>query len=115
MCKKNSAACEQGCCICKPIPHKHADVIKAYADGFQIQYRTRESDPWSDWTIRYCPAFNELHEYRVKPEPKPDRIVTDSVYPLVNVNGIKTLDNYPDNVRFIFDGETGKLKSVEII
>ena len=46
-------------------PHKHAEVIKAWADGEQIQYRDR---PDADW--KNChPSWALDYEYRVKPEP----------------------------------------------
>ena len=42
------------------IPHKHAALIKAWADGAEIQWRQCEGDAWK-------PASLSL-EYRVKPE-----------------------------------------------
>lgn len=47
-------------------PHKHAAVIKAWADGAIIQiYR----DSWDDWEIVSEPKWSEHRKYRVKPEP----------------------------------------------
>jgi len=44
-------------------PHKHAALIKAWADGAEIQYREHGDVPWKDtepaWVIRY--------QYRIKP------------------------------------------------
>lgn len=48
-----------------PTPHKHAEVIKAWADGQQIEQK-RPSDPqWE--TIGDWPGWNELWSYRIKP------------------------------------------------
>ena len=48
-------------------PHKHKDVIIAWANGAQIQYQTEGSETWDD--IKE-PAWTEYAQYRVKPEPK---------------------------------------------
>ena len=107
-------------------PHKHAEVIKAWADGHTIQYRNGTTNPyWTDMPI-CSPNWHEDVEYRIKPEPKPDFVAV----------GILELDVFPlnlcklasyhtefrvsehwekDNVRVTFDGETGKLKSVEVL
>lgn len=50
-------------------PHKHAEVIKAWADGAEIQYRSPESMSIS-WNDTKDPAWNVEFEYRVKPQPK---------------------------------------------
>lgn len=45
---------------------KHLEVIKAFAEGKQIQYSHCGSGPWLDIS---SPVFWPEHEYRVKPEP----------------------------------------------
>jgi len=95
-------------------PHKHAEVIKAWADGAQIQCKAKTTtEHWVDITTQ--PAWWADYEYRVKPEPKPDivrytRIMGGpvGVLYLANLSG-------PANVKLVFDGETRKLKSVELI
>lgn len=56
----------------KPIPHKHAAVIKAWADGHVVQLQ-RTDGTWVDLegaTARRCiPSFDVNWEYRIKPEP----------------------------------------------
>lgn len=53
-------------------PHKHADIIKAWADGAEVEFRAREAYVWS--SARY-PNWNEALEYRVKPtNPNADKI-----------------------------------------
>ena len=46
--------------------HKHCELIKAWADGAEIQvlYKTGE------WVTEKCPGFVEYNEYRIKPEEK---------------------------------------------
>ena len=46
-------------------PHKHAEIIKAWADGADIQ--VYHIDKWMDVT---CPVWLEAYKYRIKPEPK---------------------------------------------
>lgn len=53
-------------------PHKHAELIKAWADGATIERM------WTDWygkgttwLIDNEPDWSEDEEYRIKPEPKP--------------------------------------------
>lgn len=45
-----------------PTPHKHAEVIKAWADGAEIEY---EDCGWHDCTE--SPVWDEETEYRIKP------------------------------------------------
>jgi hypothetical protein len=47
------------------VPHKHASVIKAWADGAIIQYRSQECLSWTDCGA--YPKFVDTTEYRVKP------------------------------------------------
>lgn len=49
-------------------PHKHAELIKAWADGARIQYKPAGRAAWHDWDEIYCPSFHEEREYRIKPE-----------------------------------------------
>ena len=53
-----------------PSPHKHRDVIIAWANGEQIQQR-RSPAPWTDWEGDQTPAFGKHDvEYRIKPKPE---------------------------------------------
>jgi len=59
-------------------PHKHADLIKAWADGVEIEYRYiyAMSGEWSDWMEFSYKIWQESDsiEYRIKGEPKLRRI-----------------------------------------
>lgn len=107
-------------------PHKHAEVIKAWADGAKIQYRNEISNPyWTDMPI-CSPNWHENVEYRIKPEPKPDIVAVgileldvfpSHLYKLGSYHtGFRVSEHWEaDNVRVTFDGETGKLKSAEVL
>ena len=50
-------------------PHKHAEVIKAWADGAQIQSRMSGDEEWIVWPGQdISPYFRSDVEYRVKPQ-----------------------------------------------
>jgi len=91
--------------------HKHANLSHAWADGAQIQHHHQFEDRWDDVDN---PRWLDDHNYRIKPEPKPD------FYTYLTVThshtGTQTLCRYgSDNVKFTYDGETRKLKSAEVL
>ena len=52
--------------------HKHAEVIKAWAEGADVQYL----ETTGEWRDTRNPMWGEGMEYRVKPaEPEPPRII----------------------------------------
>ena len=100
------------------VPHVHAEVIKAWADGATIQIWRKNNETWIDCI---APSFFVDYKYRVKPEPEPDRVNESFCYlsAIGVVNALPTTSagtaTYGGKVRFTFDGETGKLKAVELI
>lgn len=102
-------------------PHKHADVLRAIADGKEVQFKHRISHAWVT-PEHVNPISNPEVEWRIKPERKPDVVG----YVCVNNN---TESNYVEssiaykcvqdlsrfNLRLTWDGETGKLKAAEVI
>lgn len=90
--------------------HKHADLIKAWADGAQIQYY-RGVGNWEDIDN---PNWLGVGEYRIKPMPKPD-FYTYSTITFGNTGQQSTMQYGTDNVKFTYDGETRKLKSAEVL
>lgn len=48
-------------------PHKHAEVIKKWADGHPVQWREGPLDGWKD-TI--APSWGFAVEFRVRPATK---------------------------------------------
>lgn len=101
-------------------PHKHAEILRAIADGKEVQFRNRGGSRWFDPEYGNPIANPEL-EWRVKPEPKPD-IVTYANVGSYNGKYSVLTDAYPDkatltypNLRLTFDGETGRLKKAEVL
>jgi len=96
-------------------PHKHAELIKAWADGAQIQYKSQVGN--FGWKDDPFPMFDINYEWRIKPEPKPD--IVELFYAYTN-NGYSTVspffakDRHP-NIQLTFDGETGALKAAEVL
>ena len=93
-------------------PHKHAELIKAWADGAEIECFSE-----GDWYQTSFPSWYEDRQYRIKPEPKPDVVryslahfKQEMIYALN-----KEQDTGVDNLKLTFDGETGKLKSAEVL
>lgn len=91
-------------------PHPHAEIIKAWADGQKIQFRTAADAEWLDVQSHSTPAFNTFQEYRVKPQE--DEFHTVQAFAFYEPkNGRLTLDMvsaYPPNLRLTFD-HTGRL------
>lgn len=100
-------------------PHEHAEIIKAWADGYQIQGRIHAGD----WRDLDCPKWDvEFAEFRVKPEPKPDIETYTKVDKWHSHSTASTkwrsisIDYLPgDNLKIVFDGETGYIKNAEVL
>jgi len=87
--------------------HKHADLIHAWADGAQIQWKDRD-EQWHDMGE---PLWSEKHEYRIKPESK-----SDYVRYLEMPMFWGYVERRPEsNMKVVFDRETGDLKSAEVL
>jgi hypothetical protein len=100
-------------------PHKHAELVKAWADGAVIQQYKPHLDEWHD-TSPY-PVWDERVEYRIKPEPKPDVFKNFMLvsHPLAglkfsDVTGLPRKEG-EQWIRVYIDGETGELKSAEVL
>ena len=97
--------------------HKHYDYIVAWAEGEEIQVKDKETGEWEDLC---CNPWHNDFKYRIKPEPKPDVVryifveaTTLALHEFVQV--IQSDKHLPPNLCLTFDGETGKLKSAEVI
>lgn len=89
--------------------HKHADLIHAYAEGAEMQY-LKDGVGWVD--LNFFPLWLDKNEYRVKPQPKPD-VVADAFVPRELVGTL--LHAGVINIHYVFDAETGALKSAEVL
>jgi hypothetical protein len=127
MCRCNDENFDRPC-DCEPKPHKHATLIKAWADGADIEVRcTTNYSSKAGATLAPWQSVNDLDdvvwldewEYRIKPTPKPDIHVFAKLYyedyagehlaRLVNSTQLEA------NIKVMLDGETNKLKDVVIL
>lgn len=104
-------------------PHKHAELIKAWADGAEIQRRIIRNGENIDepiisysWLTENMPMWSIHEEYRIKPAPKPNwyrhyMVMNegDGIYPR------GTCEQMNANLKLFFDAETGELKSAEVL
>jgi hypothetical protein len=109
--------------------HKHAELIKAWADGAKIEARYLKADGWTPWELKEDTFywFDTGAEYRIKPEPKPDWIeertlfwnkcVNFVAYDSMGSEWLKDGKHYTKlgNFKLTFDGETREVKLVEVI
>jgi hypothetical protein len=49
-------------------PHKHRDVIIAWANGEEIEYLSPNNEGWLSIVVQNTPGFYEHYEYRIKPK-----------------------------------------------
>jgi len=53
-------------------PHKHAELIKAWADGAVVEWKCSQGGTWHQLKDIMSLVKYDSVEYRIKPEPKPD-------------------------------------------
>ncbi len=89
--------------------HKHAELIKAWADGAEIEFLSNIGLGWCECAENFC--WYEGYEYRVK--PKPDVVgYLCAVMPPNFTQGVRL---HNDNLKLTFSGETGELIKAEMI
>jgi hypothetical protein len=96
--------------------HKHYDCIVAWAEGKDIQWNN--NGVWHN--VNANPFWHDLTEYRIKPEPKPDavRYITVEATSSCGQEFVQVFVSgkyISPNLRLTFSGETGKLKSAEVL
>ena len=98
-------------------PHVHAELIKAWADGAEIEYRSHETIQWEPIFKGWSWDNVLIAEYRIKPQaPKPDDVVYKT-----NIRWDKgwqwvdTTSSKSPNLKVTFDYETGEIKSAEVL
>lgn len=102
-------------------PHKHCELIKALADGAEIQCKQTATGDWLDVE----PNWHAHATYRIKPEQKPDVVLRVGVellgdedeFVYANLKNHQPISTsaFIDHIKLTFDGETRKLKSAEVI
>lgn len=88
--------------------HKHAEVIKAWADGEEIEYKESTCSGWKPCSV---PGFFDSYFYRVKPK---NIVVPRHVQYLIDLRATATQISMYPNVQYTFTPE-GKLVSVEML
>lgn len=85
-------------------PHVHAGLIKAWADGAEIEYHHLLG-----WIPATTPTWCIDKTYRIKPKPDVVRLATVTYWH-------QEPKRYgQENVKFTFCGETLTLKAVEML
>lgn len=109
-------------------PHKHAELIKAWADGAELQERNY-AGKWVDIGVSGAAICWSLKsDYRIKPKGPivryahasyTDYDACSTKESLHNLEGTKThwtkTPHRTDNIKATFCPDTGKLLSVEMI
>jgi hypothetical protein len=116
-------------------PHKHAELIKAWADGAiiernniycQYNIHPKPCEIKELWIEDSNPSWAWNLEYRIKPEPKPDVVKYGNTFikkssdsfdgNLIRFEGFyHSAEKMPCNLKLTFDGETNELKSAEVL
>ena len=92
-------------------PHKHAELIKQWADGAEIEFW---SPDYKRWVRSRTPEWDADTEYRIKPEPKIDTLLHVATSPK-GFSSAATSTFYSANLKLTFCGETGALKEAEVL
>ena len=88
-------------------PHKHAELIIAWANGAEIE--VNDSYKWQE---AKDPTWSDYFDYRIKPE---NDVV---LHCHIDEHGIDMLSDRlstGDNLKLTFDSKTGKLIKAEVI
>jgi hypothetical protein len=97
--------------------HKHSDVLIAIAEGKTVQLLV--SNTWVNYEefTHVSPLHKTYTEFkwRVKPENKQDYFVLLDAVRRNNINYVSDDDASKANLKLTFDGETGLLKSAEVL
>ena len=102
--------------------HKHYDCIVAWAEGKNIQFKAFSHSEWEDVDM-HGEEWYEHYTYRIKPEPKPD-VIRNFYLESNPLLGLRFSQAHTPTdlrgrefgcIRCTFDGETGKLKSAEVL
>ena len=101
-------------------PHKHADLIKAWADGAQIECKNSQTE--NEWLRVINPNWDERYEYRVwqKNMEIADvieyfRAIRQKTTGAISFGCTSEGVGNHTNLKIVFDGETGQPKSVELV
>jgi len=97
--------------------HKHAEVLRAIANGKEVQYHLPYYIVWIDLKEGDVnnPIFQSDWEWRIKPEVKPDFVMKFQAISYGDRVLLGRNEWEVNNLKLTFDGETNKLKSAQVI
>ena len=112
----------------KPVPHVHAEVIHAWADGQDVEWSFNGCD-WVTTNVNFGETLSWSPKVKYRVKPKPPKVIelyayaefykgTDLEY---TVNAGTVLGNFTlkfiptDNLKLTFCGVTGKLLKAEVV
>lgn len=102
--------------------HKHAELIKAWADGAVIEQRfTDRNFNYNNWESINNPIWHECGcEYRIKPEPKHDIVQYIGCFNFGTTFGdsedeYHSIRFWDNKLKLTFDRKTGKLKNAKVL
>ena len=90
--------------------HIHAEVIKAWADGAEIEFRFSRDGLWNPCKNN-CPGWLEETQYRVKPK---NIVINRRIEYYYDYKDTNTFTSPKPNLQLEFDAQ-GQLVSVEMI
>ena len=90
--------------------HKHAGLIKAWADGAEIEVWNTNVEKWL--LCGSIISWDECREFRIKPEPKPDVV---KFFHVDKKHIVRETGQYYSHLKLIWDGETGVFKGAEVL
>jgi hypothetical protein len=91
-------------------PHIHSALIKAWADGAIIEVQHDYSGAWD--YVGANPYWHTERTYRIRPEPD---FYGYSAVASAELRCLDSVRHNSHNIRYTFDGGTGKLKAVDLI
>jgi hypothetical protein len=94
-------------------PHKHADLIKAWADGADIQQRYDAVKEWQP--IDQFPSWAENFEYRIKPNTVKYRLyLWENNMEEFSVEALNSTEDYAPEASVGFVRWLGDWQEVEV-
>lgn len=87
-------------------PHPHAQLIKQWADGSEIQYY---DERLSDWKATRQPSWSPAVKYRVNPNGRKYKLENNHWYPVKDAQGDCAVMRFDSRWRslFVYNGENG--------
>tara|TARA_R110000868_G_scaffold40658_1_gene140081 strand:- start:52 stop:492 length:441 start_codon:yes stop_codon:yes gene_type:complete len=95
-------------------PHKHAELIKKWADGAKIELFSPSMNAWVPVSN---PCWSVAIDYRLKVETKPDIVRNVILSNAPNINSVRMhyTHEIEANARIVFDGESNQLKELTML